>query len=340
MVVVLHVTVFGAHAENYYAIQTFQFVEHFMTFGVDIFFVISGVIMSGILRSEQSGQGPVVASLGFLFRRAVRIYPVYWLSLIAVSLLLKFGKMKWPHAFWPKQHTLQTLTLTSTHPMLPVTWTLVYELQFYLVIGFALLFRRHAVIVVAIWAVVHVILTAAAWPYWSVGGYFAAPISLEFILGLIVGYAVQRFRIPLILAPLAALIAFGLQYYLGVQMVASNVGWVHFFVNGPTAAVIVWAAMSWEIKGGVAPRPLTLAGDISYSIYMWHWPALLLLLLVFGGSTSRGLVYAAFLATAMIVIATLGYLSYRFVELPTNAWASRVTRSRRQPAVVPPAVAS
>jgi peptidoglycan/LPS O-acetylase OafA/YrhL len=90
--------------------------------GVDIFFVISGFIM--VHTSFLSGCAPL-RPLIFLKKRALRIYPFYWICLIAMSLLFAVGFMK-SHNINMTKFLLSAL-LFPGDPLIDVSWTLSYE---------------------------------------------------------------------------------------------------------------------------------------------------------------------------------------------------------------------
>ena len=111
--------------------------------GVDLFFVISGFVMWTV--TERQPQSPAE----FLRRRFARIAPPYWLAtLLAAGLALA-----WPALFLEirvdPEHLWKSLLFLphrdpfgNPFPVLPVGWTLIYEVFFYLVFAFAMLFGR------------------------------------------------------------------------------------------------------------------------------------------------------------------------------------------------------
>ena len=109
--------------------------------GVDLFFVISGFIMVYVTWQSQNS----LRNAGeFLFARATRIYPIYWivaLALLAVG-LVKPGLF----SFDPEQTSIvKSLALwpQDGFPMLKVAWTLIHEMYFYLVFALIILFSHN-----------------------------------------------------------------------------------------------------------------------------------------------------------------------------------------------------
>ena len=104
--------------------------------GVDIFFVISGFIMAETTRSMQPGAS---TASGFVFRRFLRIYSGYWPAFLLVLFLsIWLGIFNGPEISRWKSFLL----LPQEFYLLNVSWTLTYELYFYLLIGAMLCFTR------------------------------------------------------------------------------------------------------------------------------------------------------------------------------------------------------
>ncbi|HEX3463633.1 MAG TPA: acyltransferase, partial [Candidatus Elarobacter sp.] len=162
------------------------------TYGVDLFFVISGVVM---LVSTAEWFGERSAPRRFLVRRATRIYPPYWIvtALVLVAFLV-VPSATGMHRSAPPQILPSFLALPQPgEPLLVVGWTLSYELIFYAVFALALRFqRRYLPVVTAVWLLA-VVLIGALGPHanpWVrvLGSWF----NVEFVFGLAIGTAVLR----------------------------------------------------------------------------------------------------------------------------------------------------
>lgn len=116
-------------------------------FRVDLFFVLSGIVMS--VSMAHSHQGFVK----FITARLLRIYPAYWFWLlitIAVGCVLPIYGASPIEA----RHLLSSILLVpcehpgiagGTFPLLPVGWTLYYEVAFYFLIGMLIPIKRKSV---------------------------------------------------------------------------------------------------------------------------------------------------------------------------------------------------
>lgn len=140
--------------------------------GVDLFFVLSGYLITGILVRSKSKPGYYK---NFYARRALRIWPIYYLFLLVIIFvvprLAKPSPAQWPVEFAPWFYFvfLQNLFLNFNFiPFLAPTWSLVVEEQFYLV-----------------WPLLNSLLTKRAMVLVCACGFFASPVirALLFRLG-------------------------------------------------------------------------------------------------------------------------------------------------------------
>src|SRR3989338_4844300 len=128
----------------------------FGQFGVDIFFVISGFIMAYVCRNKFQ-QKKAVRS--FILKRAIRIFPMYWITLFFVLLIIIPSGL-YTHAMLEKQQTvvhavkgvrylIENFFLippnawsSGVSPIVAVSWTLFFEMFFYYTFGCLLVFNR------------------------------------------------------------------------------------------------------------------------------------------------------------------------------------------------------
>lgn len=109
--------------------------------GVDVFFVISGFIIFTVSTKIDWSQGARPAAFDFAFRRAARVYPLYWFCFLISTALIIAGA---PHVIgseWTLDNWTANAFLFSTfNKQVPVAWTLAYEIYFYSCFSVALLF--------------------------------------------------------------------------------------------------------------------------------------------------------------------------------------------------------
>lgn len=288
--------------------------------GVDIFFVISGFIITVIATTAAQSDRPRGAIVSeFLVKRAVRIYPAYWAALIFALVMVNVAPVGSAH--FPRLELWRLfLLLEHYNYLIYAAWTLTYEMYFYLVVAIILLIMpRRLHLGLAIWAV----LTAAAVYY--AGNYapellkvpMTSPLVFEFVMGAIVGLVIQR---KITAFPIAA-VAVGLAWFLiGAEFNRIyNPNWHHYprtLFFGPGAAMIIYGVIAAEIRHGwVFSKPWQRLGDASYSLYIWHQP---LYYAVFWVYRETGLLDTvpgwSLLVLMLAVLFAVSFTSYWFLE--------------------------
>jgi peptidoglycan/LPS O-acetylase OafA/YrhL len=291
--------------------------------GVNLFFVLSGYLITTLLFEEHAATGRISLT-GFYQRRARRLVPALAVMLLAYLVGASitggfvgaaravaaggFYTANIAQAYWPN--------LIGRRPIGPL-WSLSLEEQFYLLWPLALLVllrfgvRRRRVIVGL------GVLIAAIWAerVWLTLGHanpqriLASPESSAdaLLCGVLVAYALQKERKRDEQLALVALLLLAFVAWAGRNEA----------MNGPLidlagAGLVMFAVQrqSW-LSRALAWKPLVQLGVISYSLYLWH-------MLVFSWLEPAGR-FAA-LAAALAV----AWLSYRYVETPF--------RRRRHPA--------
>lgn len=309
--------------------------------GVDIFFVISGYLISkNILQDIERGCFSIV---DFYRRRVKRIAPVMLLvvllSTIAAQLVLLPEDAKrvadsalWSLLssanvyFWLNLDTSYFATASGELPLLHL-WSLGIEEQFYIVWPLLLMlaYRRSRA------KTLFTLMSIAALASFGFGEmwfardarftYYMLPARAgELLFGALVALAVLRrveLRVPHgLVGPLAGvgviLIAgsFALitenRLFPGLLTVPPALGTVFLILAGHCAT-------DNPVSRMLAIRPLVWVGLVSYSAYLWHWP---LLAFYRYGHAEIGPVAGSALIVLTFVLA---WLSYRLVEIPTRA---------------------
>jgi exopolysaccharide production protein ExoZ len=245
------------------------------TYGVDLFFVISGVVM---LVSTATWFGEKSAPRRFLARRATRIYPPYWIvTAVVLIAYLIVPSATGEHRSAAPDVLASFLALPQrAEPLLVVGWTLSYELIFYTVFAIALRFqRRYLPLVTAIWLLAIVLvgtLGPHANPWVRV---FGSWFNLEFVFGMAIGTLVLRGTLPFPRAVLAIGVASVLAVciataYSGREFL--EIAWWRPWAVGLPMALLVYAGLGLERRGLLAPAWLRAQGDASYALYLWHVP--------------------------------------------------------------------
>jgi peptidoglycan/LPS O-acetylase OafA/YrhL len=252
--------------------------------GVDLFFVISGLIM------WLTTSGRPVSVRDFWFRRVTRIAPLYWAFTVLMVLVMAVA----PHLLQTSRFdafhiAMSFLFLPSIHPILgtmePVVipgWTLNYEMFFYVIFGLWLLAPerwRLAGNSVTIGFLVLLGLAAGFNDSASVAGFYTSTIMLEFVLGILLGVFVTRSvvigRIPMWLA--WALLIGGIAFICGVPLQRGQ-AIPRLVSRGIPAFFAIAGVLAMELHNKVQTyKWLRLLGDASFSLYLSHFVMLSLL---------------------------------------------------------------
>ncbi|HXC53884.1 MAG TPA: acyltransferase family protein [Rhizomicrobium sp.] len=323
--------------------------------GVDLFFVISGFLITGLLTAESEASGRLNL-VQFYWRRAKRLLPAsYLMTAAAVAAAALLAPDALPRLRWDTLASLAYVTnwelITSgrsyfeamgRQPLLLHLWSLAIEEQFYIVWApvIALVLPRLGRRTLAALAGVAAV-AAAAWMahlaakmgYPEQGDptrlYFGTdthgfPLLIGAVLGLLWRPGRQRgSRNPAVregmfilgLGALAAMLA--LIARLGEQT-AWLYPWGLLLSAGASTTLI--AAATW--RGSAFGRlldaaPLRWIGERSYGIYLWHWPIFMLTRPDLDLHWPQGPVFGLRVALTL----TLSGLSYRYVEMPIRQGA-------------------
>lgn len=294
--------------------------------GVDIFFVISGFIIYHVARrssSQINKVGRARAVYEFAIKRIIRIYPLYWIVLGAAIVVMT----AFPSVTLVKKPFLSLFFLVDSIPNFRVqaAWSLAFEVYFYAMTALSmLLFPRRIFTGLLIWfAVIGCVVASATLFGLSIPlDYVAAPILLEFLLGMAVARLVEQGKIvvPVIavcMGVIGILLGSWDLRHTGGRAVQSYL-W-RFICWGVPAAILVYGAVALEMrKSWIMPKVFQYLGNASYSIYLWHPIIFMAVAAIF---EQLGWVDAAHrsllaLLMGMIGLAT-GLLSYHFLEKPS-----------------------
>lgn len=327
--------------------------------GVDVFFVVSGFLITGLLLREFETRGDI-SLVGFYERRVRRLAPAL---LLVLAVTLALGAVYLVPIGGEQQglakSAIATLLLGSNvwfahatggyfdapaaaQPLLH-TWSLSVEEQFYLVWPTLLLLasrwavrRRFDPARAAAWVLALVGIGSLALSIVTTGthpefAFFGSPTrAWEFAIGGLAFFLVRRRSAPLPLAqPLAWL---GLAMILWACATFSESatpfpGWRAGIPALGAAMVILGgehAERGWCTRL-LSLRPMVLVGLLSYSLYLWHWP-----LLVIARLDTLGEIGPWGTAAICALAFVLAWLTYRYVENPIRHRQYPLMATRRK----------
>jgi exopolysaccharide production protein ExoZ len=320
--------------------------------GVDLFFVLSGFIIAYIHAGDLGRPGRVGH---YFYSRFVRIYPSVWITtLLALAVyLIGFGGPD-------KADKLQPWSIGASFLLLPqhgdalvnVTWSLKYEIFFYLLFALAILRRGVGLWLILLWQAAVLAAYLSGWQLeWSWGSFYLRPIVLEFGLGLISAWIViNRARFALLDSRrfVTAMLALGVTVFAAAELTQAYEptvleGVPDFLVFGVSAALIVVSLAVIDIQRRyTVPRFLVMLGGASYSIYLVHFSTISLLAAFLTKGDHVLMNDAVFLGVALVGI-TFGLLFHQWIDRPIHRFLRKRERRAPPPAVVaeeiaPPAI--
>jgi peptidoglycan/LPS O-acetylase OafA/YrhL len=313
----------------------------FATYGVDLFFVISGFVIyhtAGRLMGRSQ-------AISFLWHRFRRINPGYYAATVLTL-------ASWLPSFLRHQRPLPSCReLLSSAILLPFpgntgnilfqAWSLAYEWYFYLLFFFLIAWRTQKKERVISFLLFAMILLGLLLPDHLLGNFdfYTDPITFEFLLGVGIGFCYHRYtpgKWTILALLLPGILVSGVVLFTGYGDILGdpeyrtlNFKIIHSLTWGGAAALIVSGCAFLEKYN---PKPFQrhkwvhLLGDASYSIYLVHMiflSAMAALYLRVGFFLSRGL------ATPIhMMIALAGsLLFYRWVELPLLTMLKKKTNA-------------
>lgn len=324
--------------------------------GVDIFFVISGFLITGLLAKEYQGSGRVDIA-AFYARRVRRLIPALltmvlatvalgaWLlpptgelqSMSLSALAALFFSSNLFFYFQPSGYFAQA---AETYPLLH-TWTLAVEEQFYIVwpllipvMGWMATKVRRSTTTMLTWLYVGVLVVSFLLCQWAIewrpmAAFYLTPFrAWEFAVGALLALHLHRIKcnpalgLGLSGAGLAALLV----GFMAIDPAAA--------FPGPMAMLPVLGAAALIAGGAIAPHsaitrlleapPMVYVGKLSYGWYLWHWP-----LLAFAHYAADG-VPSVGIRTAMVLLSLLiSAISLRWLETPIRRGKPPIFKTTR-----------
>ncbi|MEZ0540969.1 acyltransferase family protein [Fibrella arboris] len=304
---------------------SFYYLANWGAIGLDLFFVISGFIMTRIIKSYQHNDGWRL----FAGKRALRIVPLYWgISLIAGLLIMRtypirFATILKTVVFFP------IVESTFEFPIIGVGWSLSYEIYFYSLITILLLInvKKIELSVFFLLILLSLVGVLSDSPVVLIR-FLTSPLLFEFALGIGCGLIYDKLPVTSTLCRWS-----GLLFMVGLLGMVSSVFWQYgdlseagsvtqsnylAYLRGiiwgiPCALFLLGSTLAERTYSFSIPSSLVRIGDASYANYLLHG-----LLISFGRTTFLKLNLSAdSYILFLVVFCTVGSLFvYQFVEKP------------------------
>ncbi len=299
--------------------------------GVDIFFVISGFLITGII--NDSLQNDQFSFINFYNRRIWRLQPVFLCLLLVTTVLTilfylpidlqQFSESASKAAVFKSNKYFGTVTtdyFSQNTKILPLlhTWSLSIEWQCYLILPLALylihrIFPRtyFAKVIYGLTLLSLVLYFYFIYPNQS---YYHFPSRIfEFLIGSCVAVNSLRISSNKYFLEAMSVLALGSLFYIAtLDNVILNFPNKYAIILCLATGVLIWTGDSPYKSIGLrllSLKPVLFIGLISYSLYIWHWPVFALLNYL---EFKKTFIWA--LAFGVVLI--ISYLSWRFIEKP------------------------
>lgn len=308
---------------------------------VDVFFVLSGFLLGRLYRERAQCRT-------FLWKRIIRLFPLHWTTLVIVALLQQFyfartGKffIYQTNDLWHFVLNLGLLQNVGLEPLIIFSfngpaWSISIEWATNLIFVVVLLFPRFRIPLAALLAVGSAV---GCWVandrlsgFGALGGWLPSSV-LRGVYGFFTGVCLTallprglpRHRIW----DAVGIGSGGLMLFLLAHPMWLIGSWPEFALVGVLTPVLIASCSHGPMLTRVTMwRPLVWLGDVSFSVYLWHFPVqLCLALLVARGwriNYGSPAVFAVFLGLTYLI----GDLSWRYLERPIQR-AANGSRFRR-----------
>ena len=304
--------------------------------GVDVFFVISGFLITRFIAGEMADG--TFSLLHFYVRRARRLMPAALVCFVVVSLISGFVLL--PDTYWYLgrsllaailmyanvffYHTGGYFTAPSLEKPFLHTWSLAVEDQFYLTWPLLLMFLLPRVSKTVLVAVAFAIATASLVyaefmltqdPEFAF--YLLPTRAWELLAGALVALVARNINLSHVVAnALAAVGAAAIALSFALLSPDAHFPGLGAAPSALGTAAIIFASVNQPtfISRMLAIRPAVFIGLISYSLYLWHWP--LIALWSYTLERPLNVVEAAIVVSVAFVVAII---SWRYIEKPFRA---------------------
>ncbi|EOG3908171.1 acyltransferase family protein [Salmonella enterica] len=310
----------------------------FGSFGVDLFFIISGFIMAMSARKNENLSE-------FFIKRFFRIYPLYFVVL-TLYILLSFNEYSLPQII--KSYLLVPIDYKSEMPyygysIMAIAWTLTYEFWFYFIFGISKkLSYKNKFIISSVLLSAPVVLVNGInidafhanyvlnWGVFNNIQFITNPVVYNFILGILsfnicvfVSKHKELLRPELSLV-LPLLLLYGVIGVVSIRGMGHGInqwGWYCFIIV--TSIVI----SEMYFKDMYANSKMVYLGEISFSIYIIH-PLLFILVNSYHPFIDVFNSLSGFTRLSCLVafVVCISHIVYRLIELPTHNLGKKIAK--------------
>jgi peptidoglycan/LPS O-acetylase OafA/YrhL len=317
-IVVFHhyIQIFG---EPYFNSSLSYLITNYGAIGVDLFFVISGfVIYSSI-------DGKNITPLRFAIQRLARVAPAYWVFTAISAITIIYAPYIMPSAKFDAVFMLKSLLFIPDYnpsglgifPLLPVGWTLNFEMAFYFVF-FVSLFLPRKLLFISLALGIYAIQSQSG----ALGNefsFYAMSTIYNFLIGVVLYLLTKTSWIGRITPEASIIIGLVSLYVISLKPSAPH---DPLFWGIPCACITACFISQERFFAGKSV--LSRLGGWSYSTYLCH--PIIIFAALFLNNTYQTNALVTFMA-ACASIAFVSWASFRFIETPSIKMARPARRA-------------
>ncbi len=300
--------------------------------GVTLFFVLSGYLISNILMKQQSLGTFARSFKNFVVRRALRIFPIYFLVLFGLLVLQRFSVLvntdfyTHPGYYWTYLVNYWIELHGNWSDALSPYWSLSVEEQFYLLWPFCMLLLATRLRAYFLWFMV---IFGVVYRYFSVHVYGGLGVSMfscvdTFAWGALLAHYLRAGQSAALAVWIKRLIIPVGFCFLMLCLKHSDGDLVKQLFFRTFTSLVSLALLFYAMQPGLfaklfSVQPLRLIGQMSYGLYLYHMlvPDLFFKLAARMGISVPVLPYNL---SSLIVLFVVAYVSYRLIELPIQSF--------------------
>lgn len=297
--------------------------------GVDIFFILSGFLMAH-LYSEYG-------ALEFYKRRLRRILPAYFVTIAITTLVVALIAVPADadqrfERFWFDIMGVSNVAFWNVEgyfgpryfkPLLNL-WSLSVELQFYIIVPFLFPLLKKRIFLLVSLIIISLSISILIFSISEKTSFFMMPLRIwEFLLGTLVAWypinSKLKYNQKIVIYSLLII------FFLIIFFYPSNTGYENNYIYGHpglaallivliTALIIYFSMESILNQNNVIIKILSCVGDYSYSIYLVHFPVIILINYSIFGGTKIGYNSLNHLLLAVLITSLFSYLMFNYVE--------------------------
>ncbi|WP_026576796.1 acyltransferase family protein [Bacillus sp. UNC438CL73TsuS30] len=304
----------------------FNMGEWEKTGGVDFFFIVSGFMIYYLYHKHAGVPGKTTE---FIWKRVIRIYPIYWLVTLFLIALTLISPSKFEGYSW--ELIIKSIIILPPIPIVDSAWSLCHVMFFYLIFSAFLFQPKIFKPIIFIWIVATVLIGIKLVPY-SEKSFIFSFSSLEPLFGCFVAYLTLKYTFK----HSTLLISIGLLGFLAVWV--NNI--YHFMHLNESAFFAVFSMVLMlgisekDKKDRKVPKLLSFLGDASYSIYIAHASLLHLFLFLLIKIHFVGFL-GSFISMAIVILLTIVTccIIYKFIERPISKYLRKVVFMKKNRSV-------